>query len=119
MDSLDPNAPPAGTACPETDSGLLSLVMVLRFHQVAAEPAQLRHRLGAAGSLGSTDLLRVAAELGLKARQTVTSFERLERTPLPAIAITTVALSESWQSFSCYGTCARWLGAIASSLTNQ
>jgi len=67
------------------DSGLVALVMVLRFHGVAADAAQLRHRVGA-GGVGVPEIVRCARELGLRARAHKTSWSRLVRTPFPAIA---------------------------------
>ncbi|AZO32333.1 type I secretion system permease/ATPase [Mesorhizobium sp. M1B.F.Ca.ET.045.04.1.1] len=71
------------------DPGLAALVMLLRFHGVAADPEQIRHRFPAA-SIGITEMLRCARELGLKARARRTNWDRLARTPLPGI----VSLSE-------------------------
>ncbi len=67
------------------DQGLFALAMLLRLHGVAAEQAQLRHRLGTA-AVGITEMLRCAKEYGLKARTVRTTWARLAQTPLPAIA---------------------------------
>jgi subfamily B ATP-binding cassette protein HlyB/CyaB len=67
------------------DPGLLALVMLLRFHGLGADPEQIRHRFGAA-TIGIPEMLRGAKELGFKARARLTSWKRLESTPLPAIA---------------------------------
>jgi ATP-binding cassette, subfamily B, bacterial HlyB/CyaB len=67
------------------DPGLAALVMLLRFHGTAAEPGQIRHRCGTA-TIGVTEMLRCAKELGLKARVATTQWERLANTPLPVIA---------------------------------
>jgi subfamily B ATP-binding cassette protein HlyB/CyaB len=67
------------------DPGLDSLVLLLRFHGVAAEREQLAHRLGR-GTVGVAEILRCARELGVKARACRTSWPRLPSTPLPAIA---------------------------------
>ena len=66
-------------------SGVAALVLLLGFHGVGADPAQIRHRLGVA-RLGVADMLRCAKSLGLKASVCATSWERLPNTPLPAIA---------------------------------
>src|SRR5262245_19250932 len=66
------------------DAGLGALVMLLRFHGVGADPEQIRHRLGG-GTVGIAEMLRCAKELGLKARSCLTTWERLENTPLPVI----------------------------------
>jgi subfamily B ATP-binding cassette protein HlyB/CyaB len=65
-------------------SGLDSLVLMLRYLGVPADAAQIRHRFG--GVLGVTEMLRCAKELNLKARLVTTTWPRLARTPLPAIA---------------------------------
>src|ERR1700728_3430038 len=67
------------------DQGLTSLVMLLRFHGVGADPAQVRHQSGT-NTIGTAEMVRCAKEFGLKARQLNTNWERLAKTPLPAIA---------------------------------
>lgn len=66
-------------------SGLQCLQLLLRFHQVAIDPGQIRHRFGGA-DIGVTEMLRCAKELKLKARAEVLSWDKLARMPLPAIA---------------------------------
>ncbi len=69
------------------DTGLAALVSLLRLQGVAAEPAQLHHQLGMAGKpVGVVEMVRCARQLGLKARSLSTRWDRLARTPLPAIA---------------------------------
>src|SRR5882672_3739003 len=67
------------------DPGLTALVMLLRFHGIGADPAQIRHQCGTA-AIGTADMIRCAREFGLKARELKTSWSRLATTPLPAIA---------------------------------
>jgi subfamily B ATP-binding cassette protein HlyB/CyaB len=67
------------------DSGLLTLVTLLRFNGIGADPGQIRHRCGGA-PVGIPEMVRVAKELGLKARARRSTWERLPNTPLPAIA---------------------------------
>jgi ATP-binding cassette, subfamily B, bacterial HlyB/CyaB len=67
------------------DPGLISLVTALRFNGIGADPDQIRHRLGGV-SVGISEMLRVAKEVGLKARACRTEWSRLPNTPLPAIA---------------------------------
>ena len=69
-----------------TDPGLTALVMLLRFHGVGADPAQIRHQTGTA-TIGTADMIRCAKEFGLKAREVKTNWVRLAKTPLPAIAV--------------------------------
>ena len=59
--------------------------MLLRCHGIGAEPGQIRHRCGTA-TIGITEMLRCAKELGLKASAHTTNWERLAKTPLPGIA---------------------------------
>jgi len=67
------------------DPGLITLVTALRFNGIGADPDQIRHRLGGV-PIGISEMLRVAKELGLKARACKTEWSRLPNTPLPAIA---------------------------------
>src|SRR5207249_10860152 len=67
------------------DLGLGALVALLRFHGIGADPEQIRHRFGAK-AIGVAEMLRCAKELGLKARAVSTRWERLAKTPMPAIA---------------------------------
>src|SRR6266571_5766853 len=67
------------------DQGLAALVALLRFHGVGVDPEQIRHSFGAK-AIGVSEMLRCAKQLGLKARAVTTRWERLARTPLPAIA---------------------------------
>jgi ATP-binding cassette, subfamily B, bacterial HlyB/CyaB len=67
------------------DQGLEALVMLLHFQGVAADPEQIKHRLGT-DKIGASEILRCAKDLGLKARSFRTDWSRLARTPLPAIA---------------------------------
>jgi subfamily B ATP-binding cassette protein HlyB/CyaB len=67
------------------DPGLAVLVMLLRFHGVAADPEQIKHQFGAA-PIGIPEMLRCAKQFGLKARMSTTKWERLATTPLPGIA---------------------------------
>jgi len=68
---------------------LAALCLVARLHQVAAEPAHLAHQLGWAPSHqpSLTDLLVAAKHLGLKAKLTRTTVDRLPLSPLPALAV--------------------------------
>jgi subfamily B ATP-binding cassette protein HlyB/CyaB len=63
----------------------MALLMLLRFHGVGADPAQIRHQCGTA-TIGTADMIRCAREFGLKARELKTNWARLVTTPLPAIA---------------------------------
>jgi subfamily B ATP-binding cassette protein HlyB/CyaB len=67
------------------ESGLDCLVLLLRFHGVAVDPAQIGHRFGG-GPIKVTEMLRCAKELKLKARAVVVDWPRLAKLSLPAIA---------------------------------
>lgn len=70
------------------DTGLIGLVMLARFHGVAADPDQLRHEYETDGNaFDATQVLLAAKRLGLKAKLINTQLSRLDRTPLPALAI--------------------------------
>lgn len=71
------------------DTGLSCLVMLARFHGLAAQPDQLKHQFGQAGRMfGPTEILRASKLLGLKARQIRSDSSRLDRIQFPAIART-------------------------------
>jgi len=59
---------------------------LLRFNGIGADAEQIRHQLGGS-SVGTSEMLRVAKDLGLKARLLATNWSRLAKTPLPAIAV--------------------------------
>jgi subfamily B ATP-binding cassette protein HlyB/CyaB len=67
---------------------LAALCLLARLHQVAAEPAALRHALGRAPTeaVGTADLLLAAKHLGLKGKLSRSNAERLNLAPLPALA---------------------------------
>jgi subfamily B ATP-binding cassette protein HlyB/CyaB len=68
----------------EAESGLGCLTLLLRFHGIAADPAQIRHRFGS-GAIGATEMLLCAKEFKLKARVIATDWSRLTKLTLPAI----------------------------------
>jgi subfamily B ATP-binding cassette protein HlyB/CyaB len=76
---------PETDSAPADESGLPSLVMLLRCHGIGADSEQIRHRCGSA-TIGITEMLRCAKELGLKAKAPTTTWDRLASTPLPGIA---------------------------------
>jgi subfamily B ATP-binding cassette protein HlyB/CyaB len=69
-----------------TDPGLAALVMMMQFQGVAADAAQIRHRIGS-HAIGVPDMLRCAKDYGLKVRAFTTTWSRLAGTPMPALAI--------------------------------
>ena len=66
------------------NSGLAAFVLLLRFHGIGADPAQVRHRFG--DKFGVAEMLRCAKEYGLKSRSFRSTWPRLLKTPLPGIA---------------------------------
>jgi cytolysin-activating lysine-acyltransferase len=76
----------SGAAVPAVeDTGLDALILLLRFHEIAVDPAQIRHQHGAA-AFGIPDIVRCARQFRLKARAVSTSWDRLAKTSLPALA---------------------------------
>jgi subfamily B ATP-binding cassette protein HlyB/CyaB len=74
------------TAIAAADPGLEMLVLLLRLQGVAVDEGQIRHRFAGA-QIGVAEMLRWAAERNLKARCIASSWPRLAKTPLPAIAV--------------------------------
>ena len=81
--------PPAQSPAPAPNPALAALCAIARLHQVAADPATLAHQLGLAplDPVSTQDLLRAAKHIGLKAKRSKTSIDRLALTPLPALAL--------------------------------
>ncbi|MEI5998943.1 type I secretion system permease/ATPase [Paraburkholderia bengalensis] len=70
------------------DSGLRCLAVIARFHGIAADPEQLRHAAALGDALVTPDALVLSARsLGLKANIAPLRVKRLDRTPLPALAL--------------------------------
>ncbi|WP_208764028.1 type I secretion system permease/ATPase [Bradyrhizobium macuxiense] len=73
---------------PRTDTGLVALCQIARHLGIPANPVTLgRHHLVAGAIASKEDLIRIARRLGLRARLVKTNWERLEKTPLPAILV--------------------------------
>src|ERR1700747_1193891 len=68
----------------QQDTGLQCLALILRFHQVPADPAQIAHQF-ANRLFGVPEMLRCAKDLKLKARAVSVPWTGLARLPLPAI----------------------------------
>ena len=71
------------TPPPPDASGVSVLVLLLRFHGIAADSKQLVHQYGE--TIGTVEILRCAKDLRLKARAIERTWQRLARTTLPAI----------------------------------
>jgi ATP-binding cassette, subfamily B, bacterial HlyB/CyaB len=69
------------------DTGLLSLCLIARHLGIPAAPRDVgRHYLPDSAVASKEDVVRIARKLRLKARIVATKWERLSKTPLPAIA---------------------------------
>jgi subfamily B ATP-binding cassette protein HlyB/CyaB len=70
------------------DPGLACLIVIARFHGIAADAEQLRHQSGISelsGRFSESDLLLASKSLGLKARSVNLKADRLDKTPFPAL----------------------------------
>lgn len=86
----DPTATPQTGAQQEPPTDPLAALCVLaRLHQTAADPATLAHQIGLQPheQASTQDLLRAAKHLGLRAKLSRTSVDRLPLSPLPALAL--------------------------------
>ncbi len=78
-------APPASGPI---DPGLTCLVILARLHGIAADADQLAHEYHTGGQpFTQTEILLAAKKLGLKASPVKTPPGRLDKTPLPALAV--------------------------------
>ncbi len=69
------------------DTGCISLVLLARFHHIAADPQALVHQFGQSGkTFSDSDILRAATYLKLKAKALKCTAEQLQSITLPAIA---------------------------------
>jgi subfamily B ATP-binding cassette protein HlyB/CyaB len=83
----DGKNPDSTTTTTNLDSGLVALATMARFLGVNADSEHMRHVSGKGTERAdAVTLLRLAKDLGLKARFIETRWERLERLELPAIA---------------------------------
>ena len=70
----------------QLDTGLACLVLLARFHEQGADPAQLAHQFGEDGhAFTSSDIVLAARSLNLRAKMVKSGWDRLQRVPLPAI----------------------------------
>jgi subfamily B ATP-binding cassette protein HlyB/CyaB len=87
VDAVQDGNTEAVSAAPAADTGLLSLCLIARHLGVPADPGELaRRHIASSSGASSPDLVRIARKLGLKARLVATRWDRLAKTPLPAIA---------------------------------
>jgi len=70
----------------QIDSGLACLIMLARFHGIAASAEQLIYQfLNSGNAFNSADILLAARQLGLMAKSVKGNIERLQHCPLPAL----------------------------------
>ncbi|WP_046168689.1 type I secretion system permease/ATPase [Chromobacterium vaccinii] len=70
------------------DAGAAALVIVARYHGIAADAAQIKHQSGSVSAkLSDTDLLLAARQLGLTARIVSLKLSRLMHASLPCLAL--------------------------------
>ncbi len=79
--------PKVQSSPPPLDTGLICLVMMARFHNLAADPDHLAHQHRAGEQLTTPELLLAAKQLGLQIKSCQIELTRLTKTPLPAIAV--------------------------------
>ena len=78
----------ASQASVPIDSGLTCLVILARLHGIAADANQLAHEYHTGGQpFSQMEILLAAKKLGLQASLVKTPLERLDKTPLPAMAV--------------------------------
>ena len=82
----DPDVRPQSEAC--IDTGLACFVMLASFLEKPVDPHHLVHQYSPDGQhLSETALLRAARDLKFKAKGVTSSPDRLDKLPLPAIAV--------------------------------
>ncbi|MBT7771986.1 MAG: hypothetical protein HN705_18475, partial [Rhodospirillales bacterium] len=83
-----PDSDPAGV--PDTgpmDTGLACLVLLAHFLEKPSSPEQIAHQFGTSGKLfDETTILLAGKDLDLKCQAISAKWDRLGKTPLPAIA---------------------------------
>ncbi len=83
----EPDSVTEETSADLTDTGLICLLILARFHDLPANGSQLQHLYAQSGqALSDTDLLRAAKHVGLKAGVVQTKWDKLVGMPLPAMA---------------------------------
>jgi subfamily B ATP-binding cassette protein HlyB/CyaB len=69
------------------DTGVIGLCLVARYFGIPADPEEITRNFIPGGTDPSKeDLLRIARKLNLKSRFSSTDWDRLQKTPLPAVA---------------------------------
>ena len=83
--STTADSPSGISAQTASERSLGCLAALIRFHNVAADPASLRHQLGT-GAPTTEAVVRLVRGAGLKARFIRSGRDRLQKTRLPALA---------------------------------
>lgn len=74
----------------DVDSGLACLLLLARFHGIPTDPDQISHEYSEPNLVfGVRQIMLAAKKMGLQVKKITTKPERLDRTPLPALMITT------------------------------
>jgi ATP-binding cassette, subfamily B, bacterial HlyB/CyaB len=90
VDSISDEQSGPVSVAPAADTGLIALCLIARHLGVPANPMILgRHHLVAGTVASKEDLIRIARRLGLRGRLVKTHWDRLAKTPLPAIILNT------------------------------
>jgi subfamily B ATP-binding cassette protein HlyB/CyaB len=70
------------------DAGLAALVVIARFHGIAADASQLRHAVALEGcAFSEAQLVLAARQIGLRASAVKLEPERLAKAPFPVLAL--------------------------------
>ncbi|MDH5194373.1 MAG: type I secretion system permease/ATPase [Nitrospira sp.] len=78
---------PFSSLVDESDTGLLSLLIIAQYYDLPADGSQLRHQFAQSGQrLSDTELLRAAKKLGLKAGLVTSDWNKLYEASFPAMA---------------------------------
>ena len=79
--------PPEALEAGADESGLIAYATLLAIYRIAVDPSQLRHSLGHTRAIDADDLKRLAVgQEDVKAKAIRTKYDKLEHTPLPALA---------------------------------
>ena len=79
--------PPEALEAGADESGLIAYATLLAIYRIAVDPSQLRHSLGHHRAIDADDLKRLAVgQEDVKAKAIRTKYDKLEHTPLPALA---------------------------------
>ncbi|MGM3223944.1 type I secretion system permease/ATPase [Dickeya zeae] len=70
------------------DAGIVALVLIARYHKLAADARQIKHTAGIGSArLSDRDIILAGRSLGLKARMVKVQKKRVVTTPFPALAL--------------------------------